>query len=78
MLDQEKCWKLQNILLKQVSSFKKKIKMSKRTGNVNFAASIDRDDWEQFVNFSTSINQIDLLDFITVDGTIEPLTTLSN
>ena len=46
--------------------------------NVNFAASIDRDDWEQFVNFSTSINQIDLLDFITVDGTIEPLTTLSN
>jgi len=31
--------------------------------NVNGAASSERDDWEQSVNFSTSTNQIDVLHY---------------
>ena len=35
--------------------------MSKGTGNVNGAASSERDDWKHPVNFSTSTNQTDVL-----------------
>jgi len=31
--------------------------------NVNGVASSEHDDWEQFVNFSTSANQIDVLHY---------------
>jgi len=42
--------------------------MSKRTGSGT--AESERDDWEQFVNFSTSTNQIDILH--SRYGPIEP------
>ena len=38
--------------------------------NVDGTASSEHDDWEQFVNFSTSTNQIDVLH--SSDGPIEP------
>ena len=35
--------------------------------NVNGEVSSERDDWEQFVNFSTSTNQIDIISLPWMD-----------